>query len=181
MLSLSCNIDDFNSFICRREICWCKDTKQQHGFNTVCLDLWHFLHAMPLSTLVYKWKLLRQLNNMLVGRVWGDEEIESKVLPTFSPTSCCFLMLVSRVSFATILLASSSFKASAFVNSWSCRPSSACRKACWETNEESDGELGRELSSHSAGCSEPLVTWKKKKKLLSTKQVRTTNSLYLAK
>ena len=71
-------------------------------------------------------------------------------------------MLVNRESFATILLANSSFKVSALVSSWSCRPSSACLKACWETNEASEGELGRELSSHSSGCSKlALVSWKK--------------------
>ena len=73
-------------------------------------------------------------------------------------------MLVSRESFATILLANSSFIARALVNSWSCRPSSACLKACWETNEASDGELGQEPSSHSSGCSKlALVFWKQEK------------------
>lgn len=73
-------------------------------------------------------------------------------------------MLVSRESFATILLANSSFIARALVNSWSCRPSSACLKACWETNEASDGELGQEPSSHSSGCSKlALVFWKHEK------------------
>ena len=84
-------------------------------------------------------------------------------------------MLVSRESFATILLANSSFRASALVNSWSCRPSSACLKACWETNEASDGELGWELSSHSSGCSEPaLVFWEQGKHTISRLEVLVT-------
>lgn len=85
----------------------------------------------------------------LQGRWWMARDAPYQtVVCTDYFTSYCFLMLVKRVSFATILLAKSSFKASALVNSWSWRPSSACRNACWDTNEAStDGEL----SSHSAG------------------------------
>ena len=74
-------------------------------------------------------------------------------------TSYCFLMLVKRLSFATILLANSSFNVSALVNSWSCRPSSAWRKACWETIVESDGGQELEWSMPSAACSGSLVLW----------------------
>lgn len=68
-------------------------------------------------------------------------------------------MLVKRLSFATILLANSSFNDNALVNSWSCRPSSAWRKACWETIVESDGELESESSIPSAARPGSLVLW----------------------